>query len=254
MYELALFAGIGGGILGSQISNHTCIGAIEQNKFCQKLLLQRQRDGLLPKFPIWDDVKTFSIENEEVKEYIQFLQKHKDKIIITGGFPCQDISIAGKGAGLQGRKSKLWNEMFRIICEIRPKIVLVENSPVLTSRGLGDILADLAKIRYNAKWGVLGAEHVGARHKRHRMWIRASRDAISENGDKSEMVQKEKSTWKPGRITFDKSIKIRASSWKNDEPRMVGTSHDFTTWVDRSRAIGNAQVPAVVRLAYEYLD
>ena len=175
MYELALFAGSGGGILGGHLCGFTCIGAVEIEEYPREVLKQRQRDGVLPEFPIWDDVTTFRIDNLECREYIELLREHRENLIITGGFPCQDISAAGKGAGIaKDTRSGLWFEFARIIDEIRPARVLVENSPVLTSRGLGIVLGDLAEMGYNARWGVLGAVDVGAPHKRERIWIMAN--------------------------------------------------------------------------------
>ena len=162
MNELHLFAGAGGGILGGMLLGHTCVCAVEIEPYCQKVLLQRQRDGILPKFPIWDDVRTF-----DGKPW-------RGKVdVICGGFPCQDISCAGKGAGIDGERSGLWSEFARIIGEVRPRYAFVENSPMLAVRGLGRVLGDLSEIGYNARWCVMGANDVGAPHIRKRMWILA---------------------------------------------------------------------------------
>jgi DNA (cytosine-5)-methyltransferase 1 len=120
----------------------------------------RQDDGSLPPFPIWDDVSTF-----DGKPWAGLVD------VISGGFPCQDISVAGKGAGLTGERSGLWRQFARIIREVRPRYVLVENSPALTARGLNIVLGDLAQMGFDARWGVLGAVHAGAPHKRERIWI-----------------------------------------------------------------------------------
>ena len=162
MNELHLFAGTGGGILGGMLLGHTCVCAVEIEPFCRKVLLQRQRDGMLPKFPIWDDVRTFDGK----------LWRGKVDII-CGGFPCQDISCAGKGAGIEGERSGLWSEFARIISEVRPRYTFVENSPMLALRGLGRVLGDLSEIGYDARWCVMGADDVGAPHIRKRMWILA---------------------------------------------------------------------------------
>lgn len=162
MNELHLFAGVGGGILGGMLLGHTCVCAVEIEPYCRKVLLQRQRDGILPKFPIWDDVRTFDGN------------PWRGKVdIICGGFPCQDISCAGKGAGIEGERSGLWSEFARIVSEVRPRYVFVENSPMLAVRGLGRVLGDLSEIGYDAKWCVMGADDVGAPHIRKRMWILA---------------------------------------------------------------------------------
>ena len=167
MNELHLFAGAGGGILGGMLLGHTCVCAVEIEPYPRKVLLQRQGDGILPKFPIWDDIRTFDGRP---------WRGHVD--IIAGGFPCQDISSAGKGAGIDGERSGMWVEMARVIREVRPRFVFVENSPMLTSRGLGRVLGDLAAMGYNARWGVLGACDAGAPHKRERIWILANCNSL----------------------------------------------------------------------------
>jgi len=160
--ELHLFAGAGGGILGSELLGIRTICAVELDPYPASVLLARQNDGILPPCPVWDDVCTF--DGRPWRGLVD---------VVSGGFPCQDISSAGKGAGIDGKRSGLWREMFRVVCEIRPQFVFVENSPVLTSRGLGRVLGDLASIGYDAEWMVLGADDVGAPHVRKRIWILA---------------------------------------------------------------------------------
>jgi DNA (cytosine-5)-methyltransferase 1 len=160
--ELALFAGAGGGILGGHLLGWRTVCAVEWEQYPASVLCARQNDGLLPPFPIWDDVQTF--KGEPWRGIVD---------VISGGFPCQDISAAGKGVGIEGERSAMWGEMARIIHEVRPRYVFVENSPMLTSRGLGVVLGDLASMGFNAKWGVLGANDIGANHQRDRIWIRA---------------------------------------------------------------------------------
>lgn len=157
-----LFAGAGGGILADLLLGHNPIGACEIEEYPRNVLLARQRDGILPEFPIWDDVCTF--DGKPWRGSVD---------ILCGGFPCQDISAAGKGAGITGERSGLWKEYARLIGEMRPKFVFAENSPLLRTRGLGVVLEDLAALGYNARWGVLGARDVGAPHKRDRMWVLA---------------------------------------------------------------------------------
>ena len=160
MNELALFAGAGGGILGGKLLGWRTVCAVEWEPYPASVLCARQNDGLLPPFPIWDDVQTF-----DGKPWAGIVD------VVSGGFPCQDISAAGKGAGIDGERSGMWGEMARIIHEVRPKFVFVENSPMLTSRGLGRVLGDLASMGFDARWGVLGAADVGANHQRDRIWI-----------------------------------------------------------------------------------
>lgn len=163
MNELALFAGAGGGILGGILLGWRTVCAVELDPYCRRVLLARQRDGCLPRFPIWDDVRTF--DGKPWRGRVD---------VITGGFPCQDISCAGKGAGITGERSGLWTEMARIIGEVRPRYTLVENSPMLTVRGLGTVLGDLSALGYDARWGVVSAADAGAPHLRERIWIAAN--------------------------------------------------------------------------------
>jgi len=160
MNELALFAGAGGGILGGHLLGWRTVCAVEWESYPASVLCARQNDGFLPPFPVWDDVQTF-----DGKPWRGIVD------VVSGGFPCQDISAAGKGAGIDGDRSGMWGEMARIIREVQPRYAFVENSPMLTSRGLGRVLGDLASMGFDARWGVLGAADVGANHQRDRIWI-----------------------------------------------------------------------------------
>ena len=160
--ELALFAGAGGGILGGHLLGWRTVCAVEWEQYPASVLCARQNDGILPPFPIWDDVQTF--DGKPWKGIVD---------VVSGGFPCQDISAAGRGAGIDGERSSMWKHMARIIGEVRPRYAFVENSPMLTTRGLGVVLADLSTLGFNAKWGVVSAADVGANHQRERIWIRA---------------------------------------------------------------------------------
>lgn len=157
-----LFAGAGGGILADVLLGHQPVCAVEIHQYCQQVLSARQKDGFIPWFPIFDDVQTF--DGRSWRGLVE---------VVAGGFPCQDISVAGKGAGIDGERSGLWSEMARIIGEVRPRFAFVENSPALVNRGLGRVLGDLAALGYDCKWGVLGAADVGAPHQRDRLWIMA---------------------------------------------------------------------------------
>lgn len=174
MRELALFSGAGGGILGGLLLGWRTVCAVEIDPYARSVLLARQNDGTLAPFPIWDDIRTF--DGVAWRGAVD---------VVSGGFPCQDISAAGTGAGLDGERSGLWVEMARIIREVRPRFAFVENSPMLTSRGLGTVLGDLAAMGFDARWGVLGADDCGAPHRRKRIWIMADanlrqRDAADE--------------------------------------------------------------------------
>ena len=160
MNELALFAGAGGGILAGHMLGWRCVCAVELDPFARSVLLARQDDGQLPAFPVWDDITTF-----DANPWRGLVD------VVSGGFPCTDISVAGRGAGIDGEASGLWAHMARVVCDVRPRFVFVENSPALTTRGLGRVLCDLAALGYDAEWGVLGADDVGANHRRDRMWL-----------------------------------------------------------------------------------
>jgi DNA (cytosine-5)-methyltransferase 1 len=240
MNELALFAGAGGGILGGKLLGWNTVGAVEWDAYAASVLIARQNDGILAPFPIWDDVRTF-----DGKPWRGIVD------VVSGGFPCQDISAAGKGAGIDGARSGLWSEMARIIGEVRPCFALVENSPILTSRGLGRVLGDLAEMGYNAKWGVLSCEDTGGVHLRERIWIKAT-----------DTWQKRKQ-----RIVQQKIYRFTRFPWGEDvrrvedlrkrsdlpEPLVRRNSNDVASGVDRLAAIGNGQVPRVAALAWEIL-
>ena len=151
--ELALFAGAGGGILGGKLLGWRTVCAVEWDAYAASVLVARQNDGCLPPFPIWDDVQTF--DGRPWRGRID---------VISGGFPCQDISAAGKGAGIDGERSGMWGHMARIVGEVRPRFVFVENSPLLVGRGLARVLGDLAQMGYDARWGIVGIGRGRLRH------------------------------------------------------------------------------------------
>ena len=162
--ELALFAGAGGGILASELLGDRTVCAVEIDPYAAGILVRRQNEGHIPPFPIWDDVRTF--DGRPWRGAVD---------VVSGGFPCQDISIAGSGDGLDGERSGLWREMARVVREVEPCYVRVENSPMLTSRGLGVVLGDLASLGFDCRWCVISAADVGAPHLRERIWISGER-------------------------------------------------------------------------------
>ncbi len=223
MNELALFAGAGGGILGGVLSGFRTVCAVEWEPYAQAVLLARQADGILERFPIWDDIRTF--DGIEWRNRVD---------VITGGFPCQDISSAGKGKGINGERSGLWKEMHRVVREVRPRFVLIENSPMLTIRGLGRVLGDLASIGFNARWNVFSASDIGANHERERIWIMAYPAGTRIDNDKLRSTNVQKPNW-----------------WKSRPNRVDdGVAHR----VDRLKAIGNGQVPSVAATAFRILS
>lgn len=252
MRELALFAGGGGGILGSKLLGWDTVCAVEIDPFARSVLLARQRDGALSCFPIWDDVRTFdgALWRERVD-------------VISGGFPCQDISSAGKRAGLDGSRSGLWFEFARIIGEVRPRFAFIENSPRLVSNGLDRVLGSLSGMGYNARWGILGARHVGAPHRRDRVWILAHTDNEGQRAQ-SEHVEMASASED---VCDDHGQPLRSKPFPKREgeaigrtgawdeiPNLARVDDGLARRVDRIRATGNGQVPAVARLAWEILS
>lgn len=249
MNELALFAGAGGGILGGHLLGWRTVCAVEWADYPRRVLLARQRDGCLPRFPIWDDVRTF--DGKPWRGRVD---------VVSGGFPCQDISVAGRGGGLDGERSGLWVEMARIIGEVRPAFAFVENSPALTSRGLGRVLGDLAEMGFDARWGVFSAADVGARHLRERIWIVAhavqnGRDEGLQDHNGTEGARREPAQWRKDWVKPEVVSAIGRAldeGWMA-EPEYARAFDDMATVVDRLAATGNGQVPAVAAMAWRIL-
>jgi len=161
MYGLSLFSGIGG--IDVALSEYVSpVAYCEIDKYCQSVLLQRMSEGNLPKAPIWEDVRTLPIEELPPID------------IIYGGFPCQDISVAGAGKGLEGERSGLFFEIMRLVREAKPTFVFLENVPAIRTRGLDRVLQEFTKERYDCRWTMLSAAEVGARHKRERWFLLAN--------------------------------------------------------------------------------
>jgi DNA (cytosine-5)-methyltransferase 1 len=230
--ELALFAGAGGGILGGKLLGWETVCAVEWEPYPAAVLAARQNEGFLPPFPIWDDVQTF--DGRPWRGLVD---------VVSGGFPCQDISAAGKGAGITGERSGMWKHMARIIGEVRPRYAFVENSPVLTSRGLDVVLGDLAALGYDAEWGVLGAGCLGAPHERERAWLLAIDTDKGYEPKVQEVLGRSRQNAHPSR-----------DNWWQTEPGVGRVADGVAARVDRLKAIGNGQVPAVVRLAWDTLQ
>jgi DNA (cytosine-5)-methyltransferase 1 len=153
----SLFAGIGGFDLGFERAGFEIRWQVEIDPFAQKVLFQHW-----PYVDRWLDIEEFATN---ANEYIPTVD------VIVGGFPCQDISYAGKGAGLGGARSGLWGEFARIIRDLQPRYVVVENVPALLERGMGRVLGDLATLGFGAVWDCIRASEFGADHERNRLSI-----------------------------------------------------------------------------------
>ena len=248
MNELALFAGAGGGILGGHLLGWRTVCAVELDAYARGILLARQRDGILPRFAIWDDVRTF-----DGKPWAG----HVD--VVSGGFPCTDISSAGKREGIDGEASGLWREMARIIGEVRPKCAYVENASSLIVRGLDRVLGDLSDLGFDARWGVMGAADTGLPHERQRTWIVAypKGEGLQERGHGPiEGSGQDRPTQKPRGDRFagcGSSSPLAAGIQWTAESVLLRSSHGLANRVDRMRAIGNGQIPRVAATAFNLL-
>jgi DNA (cytosine-5)-methyltransferase 1 len=267
--ELALFAGAGGGILGGHLLGWRTVCAVEWEPYPASVLCARQNDGLLPPFPIWDDVQTF-----DGKPWQGIVD------VVSGGFPCQDISVAGKGAGIEGERSGMWSHMARIIGEVRPRFVFVENSPALITRGLGRVLGDLAALGYDCRWTVLGAADVGAPHQRNRFWLVAHANGLrkpqpqgSERNERGRSCncgeamghadlqglkncagggKNDECTWQRA-ADYASSASGGRDGWRT-EPGVGRMAYGVAARVDRLKAIGNGQVPLCAATAWRILS
>jgi len=272
MNELALFSGAGGGILGGHLLGWRTVCAVEWEPYPASVLLARQNDGALPAFPIWDDVQTF-----DGKPWRGIID------VVSGGFPCQDISVAGKGDGLDGERSGMWREMARIIGEVRPQYVFVENSPMLTIRGLDRVLADLSQMGFDAEWGVLGAADVGANHQRDRIWIVGKSTHPQRMGwQEGSNEQGTHGVWEtsnnpsnvcktsPAQVGNPKGSGLTSclngqgqgeswragvgdAQWWEIEPPLGRVADGMVDRVDRLKALGNGQVPLCAATAWKLL-
>lgn len=245
--ELALFAGAGGGILGGKILGWRTVCAVECDAYASQVLIQRQNDGSLELFPVWSDVRTF--DGNPWRGIVD---------VVSGGFPCQDISQAGRGAGIAGERSGLWSEMARIIREVRPRYVFVENVPAITYRGLGVVLGDLSELGFDAEWGVVSAAGVGAPIPRARMWIVASPNIQRRCGMEEKQTRrlpnincKNIEPW--GKIPSDLWLYLRGTL-PDPISGFVRNDDGLAAGMDRLKAIGNGQVPLQAATAWRILS
>jgi len=273
---LDLFSGIGGFALAAKWvweDELDIVGFCEIEKYAQKVLKKN-----FPGVPIYEDITKLNGKS------------FKNIDLLTGGFPCQDISIAGKGAGLEeGKRSSLWFEMHRIIREVRPRFALIENVPMLTIRGGTRVIADLAEIGYDASWTIIGADDVGAWHRRKRIWICAYPEVKwtgeSREPDKKKRIEGSHKTqsyrfcedvpdtqgirgrdrnvrrsgesgyvnrFERGGTNYGNGTESNAiGEWWTTEPNVGRVAHGIPNRVDRLKGLGNAIVPQVAALIME---
>jgi len=267
MKILDLFSGIGGFSLGLERAGMQTIAFCEVDPVCRQVLKKHW-----PNVPIFEDVKTLTAKDI-----------HDTVDVVCGGFPCQDISLAGRGAGLAGERSGLWYEYHRLIEEIRPRYVIIENVAALRSRGLDAVLSSLDALGYDAEWHCIPAAAVGAPHQRDRIWIVAykvdysfgiGRDAgrnCDRENDWDQFSSASKYSLKvansssvglsgqrqleqpehPTAIVNGEAIKSQygrvASIWAT-EPDVGRVAHGVPKRVDRLKQLGNAVVPQIPEL------
>jgi len=225
MAFISLFAGIGGMDLGLGRAGMQCVAQVEIDDYASKILAKHW-----PDVARFRDVRTVGAHNLPACD------------LICGGFPCQDISNAGKHAGITGERSGLWREFARIIGELRPRYALIENVSALLGRGLGAVLCDLAALGYDAEWHCIPAAAVGAPHIRDRVFILAY--AASVRRDKHQTIIRSIGTRKEkGRLCESTGGRDR---WTGQPQPGVGRMADgVPRRVDRLRGLGNAVVPQV---------
>ncbi len=289
MFELSLFTGAGGGVLGSKLLGWEAVGYVEWDKYCQEILAKRIEDGFLNKAPIFGDIDEF-IKSGAAKKYAGFVD------VVSAGFPCQPFSVAGKKRGQDDERNK-WPQTLQCIRDVRPRYALLENVPGLLNSGyFGEILSSLAQSGFDARWTVLGADDVGAPHRRKRLWIKAtsqdpersgrlhreheegriqvreqresgSRGGERVSGDSPDVADSKCGFGKAqhqnpllGEQNQEGSAKgladgglSRPGEWST-EPNVGRVANGVASRVDRLKALGNGQVPLVAARAWLLLS
>lgn len=258
---LDLFSGIGGLTLALEPWVKP-VAYCEVDRYSQAVLLSRMAEGSLPAAPIWDDVRTLSGYSLPAID------------IICGGFPCQDISSAGAGAGLAGERSGLFFEILRLAKEVRLKFLFLENVPAIRQRGLDTVGWELAQAGYDCRWGIVSAAAVGANHRRERWFLLAHSQSeglqrggfgirdearIADPSDSSQdvcnAIGKGLQAWRneirPAHTGWDATA-FRTDWWKT-EPDVGRVVDGLPFRVDRIKGLGNAVVPLQARTAFEIL-
>jgi len=270
-----LFSGYGGITLALKDYSRPIIYC-EIEKYCQGIILSRMDEGALSFAPIWDDVAT--LDGAKLRGLVD---------IIVGGFPCQDISVAGKGVGLEGERSGLFFEIVRLAEEIKPTFLFLENVAAIRTRGLDRVIEELTEVGYDCRWCMLSAADVGANHKRERWFLLAHSQSSGDRGRLRDLFEKDASIEQPEKqyenttrefSTTSKEPTILAYTnerglpeerteqqtagftreniqreWWSTQPNVGRVAIGVPIRVDRIKRLGNAVVPLQVRTAFEYL-
>jgi DNA (cytosine-5)-methyltransferase 1 len=272
---LDLFSGIGGFSLGLERAGMHTVAFCEIDPYCRAVLRKHW-----PNVPVHGDVRELTADVLGLAQGNGWGARRPGRPdpagtgecepeqslsidVICGGFPCQDISVAGKGAGIEGERSGLWSQYARVVGEVRPRYVIVENVAALLGRGLDQVLGDLAALGFDAEWHCIPASAVGAPHRRDRIWIVAYATGDDECGMAADQGG-EGQRWHQsgnggshhvahaGWLTpqrFRSSVgEIGEPDWWLSEPDVGRVAHGIPARVDRLRALGNAIVPQIAEI------
>ena len=261
MRSLHLFAGAGGGLLADLILGHQPVGAVELDPYCCSVLRARRDDGWFPRLRVHErDIRLF-----DPSEYAGRVD------IVHAGFPCVDVSVAGTGKGIDGARSGLVFEAIRVVDAVKPRFVLLENSPSIQTRGRNRIIAELVEKGYSWRDGILSAAAIGANHRRSRWWmLAANTDGLRElQQERREQAQRR---WVDYGIKEEISDSLRKRlervnekrpeeratqrgiSWWKTQPTLCGVADGFPDRVHQIKALGNAQVPLQSAVAFALLS
>ena len=254
MNVLDLFSGIGGFSLGLERAGMTTVAFCEIDPICRKVLKKHW-----PHVPVFEDVSTLT------KDCI-----NANIDVIAGGFPCQDISLAGRAAGLAGERSGLWFQYHRLIKEIQPRYAIIENVSALRSRGLDEVLRSLAEIGYDAEWHCIPASALGAPHQRDRVWVIAymanigsgrrgepqkrqmeqprRAETISTSFDVADANSAQCEGRRLSSGAYEKYADACSAGWWEVEPNVGRVAYGVPAWAHRLKQLGNAVVPQIPEL------
>ena len=270
---LDLFSGIG----GISIALKEWIRPVaycEIDSYCQAILLSRMEGKFLRTAPIWDDIRNFPVEDFST-----------GVDIIYGGFPCQDISVAGNGKGLAGERSGLFFEIMRLAKEIKPKFLFLENVPAITSRGGIEVVRTIAEMGYDCRWCVISAASIGALHRRERWFLlgyskhngwngiekrgsietsihpcQKGKDETSESPRASassvlasEFVADSTSACSKEQTSLHSGVYSSIDQWQKAVSSVCRVTDGLPFRVDRIRGLGNAVVPEQAKEAFKIL-
>jgi DNA (cytosine-5)-methyltransferase 1 len=235
MNVLDLFSGIGGFSLGLERAGMRTVAFCEIDPYCRAVLRRRW-----PGIPCYEDVRDLSGQRLWDDGNTVSIQ------VICGGFPCQDISRAGNGAGITGERSGLWSEYRRLIGDLRPQFVIVENVAALLERGIDVVCGDLAGFGYDAEWSIVSSCAFGASHMRQRMFIVAY--PHSEHG-RSGLRDSSARPYRPlQEIDGFEGSRARAQARMENPSELYGGADGVPFGMDRNRAVGNSVDPAIAEI------